>query len=42
MTVYTKEKVAKCRTAALELLIKVGYFIVFSLMKMMYKIIISH
>lgn len=30
MTVYTKEKVAKCRTAALELLIKVGYFIVFS------------
>lgn len=25
MTVYTKDKGAKCRTAALELLIKVGY-----------------
>lgn len=25
MTVYTKDKVAKCRTAVLELLIKVGF-----------------
>lgn len=25
MTVYTKEKMAKCRTAALDLLIKVGF-----------------
>lgn len=25
MTVYTKDKGAKCRTAVLELLIKVGY-----------------
>lgn len=26
MTVYTKEKVAKCKTAVLELLIKVGFY----------------
>lgn len=25
MTVYTKDKAAKCRTAVLELLVKVGY-----------------
>lgn len=33
MTVYAKEKVAKSRTVALELLIKVGFFILVYLLK---------
>lgn len=40
MTVYTKEKVAKCRTVVLELLIKVGfYFCVFLLSPKLMKIL---
>ena len=31
MTVYTKEKFAKCRTATLALLIKVGFYLAVSL-----------